>query len=272
MSHEALRPLIQRPTIGVIRQRRQGEFISTLTGMGASDTPSVLRALEEIRLISNEEPYLPIALFSELGKLYTDMEYIRLPDDLVWPSLVDVHLRGTIDIDYLEGFLKKHNHIRRLHLTVVATLRPLGPSSTVHVLSRAILNSGLDTELVDSILRNAEQNADDHERSLLRHIHTQLDQMVVGSAKKMHRAVVTGFETALEYELRRYSIDIENMRIQLPTLAQLEISSSIAWFWEDELAIQGMKLPENYASQTGLWINDEVKESLGKSYVYKRTG
>lgn len=268
-SHEALRPLINRPTLGVIRQRRQGEFIATLTAMGIQNTPSVLPALEEIRLISNEELYLPIALFAKLRKLHIDMEYIRLPDDLVWPSLVDVHLRGTIDIGCLEGFLKNHNHIRQLHLEIVATLRPLGASpGIVHVLSRAVLNSGLDTELVDSILQNAELNAEGHERSLLRHIHAQLEQMLdAGPAKKMHQALVAGFETALEYELRRYSGDIGNMRI--PT-TQLEVSSSIAWFWEDELAIKGMKLPENYTSKSGLWINEEVKESLGRSYVYKR--
>ncbi|KAF9882587.1 hypothetical protein FE257_006230, partial [Aspergillus nanangensis] len=54
----------------------------------------------------------------------------------------------------------------------------------------------------------------------------------------MHQALVNGFETALEYELRRYSIDIGNMRIPLQTTSQLELSSSIAWFWEDELAIK----------------------------------
>jgi hypothetical protein len=273
LSHEALWPLINRPTLGVIRQRRQGEFIATLTGIGIQNTPSVLPALEEICLISNEEPYLPIALFAKLRKLDIDMEYIRLPDDLVWPSLVDVHLRGTIDIGSLEGFWKNHNHIRQLHLAILATLRPLDASpGIVHVLSRAVLNSGLDTELVDSILQNAELNAEGHERSLLRHIHAQLDQMLDGSANKMHRALVAGFETYLEYELRRYSVDIGNMRIPLQTTTQFEVSSSIARFWEDELAIKGVKLPENYASKSGLWIIDEVKESLGKYYVYKRTG
>lgn len=90
LSHEALRQLIKRPTVGVIRQRRQGEFIATLTSIGTQNIPSVLPALEEIQLISNEEPYLPIALFSELGKLHIDMEYIRLPDDFVQKSISGV--------------------------------------------------------------------------------------------------------------------------------------------------------------------------------------
>ncbi|KAJ5982056.1 hypothetical protein N7451_012156 [Penicillium sp. IBT 35674x] len=119
-------------------------------------------------------------------------------------------------------------------------------------------------------MRNAEQNADGHERSLLRHIHAQLDQMVGGSARKMHQAIITGFETLLQYELQRYSTDIGNMRMPLQASAQLEVSCSIAWFWEDELAIEGMELPENYASTSELWTNDEVSESLGKSYVFKR--
>jgi len=273
LSHEALRPLIKRPTACVTRQRREGEFISTLTRLGTQNTPSALPALEEIQLISNEEPYLPIALFSEIEKLHIDMEYIRLPDNFVWPSLVDVHLRGTIDIDCLEGFLKNHHHIRKLFLAIVATLRPLGPSpSTVHTLSRTVLKSGLDTELVDSILRNAEQNTDGHERSLLLHIHDQLDKRVDGTVKKLHEALITSFETVLEYELRRYSIDIEKMQIPRQISTKLEVGCSISWFWEDELAIKGINLPQNYASKRGLWIKDEIKESLRKTYVYERTG
>lgn len=271
LSHEALRPLIKRPTVGVIRQRRQGEFIATLTGMGTQDTPTILPALEEIQFISNEEPYLPIALFSELGKLYIDLEYIRLPDNFVWPSLVDVHIRGAIDFDCLQAFLRNHDHIRQLHLAIVVTLRPLDTSSTIQRLLRMILNDELDA-VAESIVRNAEQNADGHERSLLRHIHAQLDQMVDGSARKMYHAVVTGFEAYLQYEFQRHCIDLGNMRMPLQTLNQLDVSCSIAWFWEDELAIKDMKLPENYASRSGLWINDEVKESLGKSCVFKRTG
>lgn len=88
----------------------------------------------------------------------------------------------------------------------------------------------------------------------------------------MHEALVTSFETVLEYELRRYSIDIEKMQIPRQISTKLEVGCSIAWFWEDELAIKGINLPENYASKRGLWIKDEVKESLGKTYVYERTG
>jgi hypothetical protein len=51
-----LRPLIKRPTIGVIRQRRQGDFIATLTGMESQDTSSVLPALGEIGLSATNSP------------------------------------------------------------------------------------------------------------------------------------------------------------------------------------------------------------------------
>lgn len=274
LSHQTLRQLVVRPTVGVIRQRHQREFITTLTGMDSQNTPLILPALEEIRLITSEEPYMPTQLFSELRKLHIDMETIRLPDDLAWPSLVDLHLRGIIDIDYLEDFLKNYKDIRQLHIAIVSSLRPLGPSSDpLHQLLRGLLNSRLDTELAGSIMRHAEKNADGHERLLLQDIHAQLDKMTdEKTAKEMHQAIVTVFKTLLKYELDRYSIDIGKMRIPLENLSQLEVSCSIAYFWEDELAIKGITLPEDYASKSGLWINDEIKESLGISHVYQRIG
>lgn len=88
----------------------------------------------------------------------------------------------------------------------------------------------------------------------------------------MHQAIVTGFEALLNYEFKRYSFDSFNIgKMQIPPEI-LELSCSIEYFWEDELAIKGTTLPEDYASKSGLWINDEIKESLEISHVYQRTG
>lgn len=270
LSHQTLLQLIKLPTVGVIRQCRQNEFITTLTGMDPRHTLSILPALEKIRLITKEEPYMSTQLFSELQKLHIDMESIQLPSSSVYPSLVGLYLRGAIDIDYLEGFLKNHHHIKQVHIAIVATLRPLGYSTGLVNLLRDILSRGLDAELSGSVMRYAESNAHGHERLLLRDIHAQLDKLEDRAAKELRKTIVAAFEMLLEYELNKYCEVIGKMQISTANPSQLEISSSIAYFWEDELAIKGAALPEDYPSKKGLWIHNEIKESLGMSLANQR--
>lgn len=82
--------------------------------MDSQNTPSIFPVLEEIWLVTNEEPYIPTQFFGKLRKLHIDMEIIRLPNDLAWPSLLDLHLRKIIDIDNLETFLKKHKYYQAI--------------------------------------------------------------------------------------------------------------------------------------------------------------
>lgn len=79
-------------------------------------------------------------------------------------------------------------------------------------------------------------------------------------------------ESLLKYEFDRYSIDLGNMRVPLQNSSQLEVSCSIAYLRENELAIKGITLPEDHALQSGLWIIDKMEESLGISHVYQRIG
>ncbi|KAK2798415.1 hypothetical protein FQN50_008855, partial [Emmonsiellopsis sp. PD_5] len=156
-----------------------------------------LPVLESIRFITNE-PYSLIDLTRQLRKLHIDTETIQF-QILAWPSLVDLHLRGNINLDRLEKFLFHHEHIRKLHL---ATVRPLGPAPDFHQRLKNILDSQLEPELAGSIMRHAANNADGHERSLLREIHAQLDDLVdKETAKKMNQLVVTEFEILLNLEL-----------------------------------------------------------------------
>ncbi|KAL5365051.1 hypothetical protein BJX96DRAFT_158459 [Aspergillus floccosus] len=62
---------------------------------------SVLLALQDIRLIANEPPYLSLLLFTRLRNLQIDMGTVRLPESLTWKILTDLSLRGAIDIDKL---------------------------------------------------------------------------------------------------------------------------------------------------------------------------
>lgn len=272
VSDKSLQRLIRRPTIGLIRERYLNEFITTLTGMDSQKDSSVFSNLEEIQFISNEEPYIPIQLFSELRKLSIEMKTIQLPASFEWPSLVDLHLRGTIDMDKLEPFLRQHALIRKLHIGAVSTLRPIGPSPSLLLEPlRYILSSRLDAALVESILGHAEINANGHERSLLREIHAQLDKETdEKTVREIRQAIVIFFERLLQLELDRYSLDI-GKTLPLKNLHPFKLGYSIDYFWEDELAIKGKLLPLlDETSRSGLWTNTEAMESPEKLYVYQQ--
>jgi hypothetical protein len=238
--------------------------------MDPQHTLSILPALEKIRLITNDEPYLSTQVFSKLQNLHIDMESIRLPSGIIYPALVGLHLRGAIDFDCLEGFLKNHQHIRQLHIAIVATLRPISHSRDLLDMLSNILSYGLDAELAGSIMRQAEMNAGGHERFLLREIHAQLENLESKVAKELRQNIIAAFETLLKYELNKHHVIIGKTQISTANPSELEVSCSIAWFWEDDLAIKGATLPKDYASKRGLWINNELRESLRMSHVYQR--
>lgn len=269
-SHPTLRQLLLRPTVGAIRQHRQTKFITTLTGMDPQRSPSILPALKEIRFITVYGSYIPTQHFVKLRRLHVDMENIHTPTHFEWPCLSGLHLKGVnMDIECLERFLKNHKHIEQLHLAFVCTLRPLRPSSDeLQQCLKTLLNSRLDTEVTGSIMRQAEKNASGHERSLLRELHAQLEKFTdEKTATEMRQMVVTIFEKMLEVEFANDIAVIGEMRIP-PENPSLELSCSIEYFWEDELAIKGITLPG--VSETGVWTNDEIGRGLGFSTVNTR--
>lgn len=97
-SDRSLQQLTVRPTIAVAHQVRERLFTTSLTGMDSRNS-LILPAFQEMRLITNEPPYPPLLLFTELRNLHVDMEAIQWPANLKWKSLTDLSLRGVIDID-----------------------------------------------------------------------------------------------------------------------------------------------------------------------------
>ncbi|KAL6228591.1 hypothetical protein BDW75DRAFT_246581 [Aspergillus navahoensis] len=93
---------------------------------------------------------------------------------------------------------------------------------------------------------------DGHERSLLRNIHTELDKTTDRVSTGMIRQVLEAADTWCA--------------------SQLELSSSIEQYWEDEFAINGTIFPEDYTPKRGLWTNDEFKGNLRISHVLERSG
>lgn len=112
---------------------------------------------------------------------------------------------------------------------------------------------------------------DGHERSLLRNIHTELDKRTDSeTADSIRQSIIILFEVLLEYELDRYTLDIGRMEMLLENPSQFRLGCLIEYFWEDELAINGTILPEDYASEQGLWTNNEFKGDLQIFHVYER--
>ncbi|KAB8067785.1 hypothetical protein BDV29DRAFT_185574 [Aspergillus leporis] len=244
--------------------------MTKLTGMSTQHTPSTLPALEEIRFITSQDPYVPLRLFRELRKLHIDMEALQIPSDLKWPSLFDLHLRGVIDLENLQSFLKKHKNIGKLHLAFVSVLRPLDSSGDFKRLLEEILNSRLDAELTGSIMRRAGKNADGHERSLIQHIYAQLDKLPnAQTVEQIRQLIITFFKTLLKYEFDKHSTEIGKMEVPLKNPSRLELSTSIEYFWEDELAIKGINRLEDYAPRKWVWTNNKVRTSLKMSCVFQ---
>lgn len=143
----------------------------------------------------------------------------------------------------------------------MSTLRPHDPSqSTLLGPIKQVLHCGLRTELVEQIDTRSQLNGDGHELSLLRNIHTKLDKTTDReTADMIHQAIVTLSTVLLAYELDRYSLDIGKTRVLLDASPSFELSYSIEYFWEDEIAINGTILPEEYPSKYGLWTNNDHK-------------
>lgn len=260
-----------QPTVGVIRQHDRVRITTTLTGLDPERSLSILPALEEIRFITSDA-YIPTQSFINLRRLHVDMEFIQLPIDHVWPSLTNLHLRGgTMDIDRLEMFLNNHKCIRKLHLAFVCMLRPLDPSSReLQKHLEKLLNSKLGTEVSGSIMRHAEKYASGHERSLIREIHARLEESTdEKTATEMRQTLVTVFEAMLRYELDRHIAVVMEMRTP-SEIQPLELSFSIEYFWDDELAIKGITLSGEFVSDHEVWNNDEVEQELAISTVIPR--
>jgi hypothetical protein len=102
-------------------------------------------------------------------------------------------------------------------------------------------------------------------------IHAQLEKVPDEKTnRELHQALVTAFETIMKLELERYTVDMGQIRLPRDN-ALLELSCSIEYFWEDELAIRAATI-DDYASKRGLWTNDEVKKSLLISHLLDRRG
>lgn len=101
------------------------------------------------------------------------------------------------------------------------------------------LSYGLDAELAGPIMRQAEMSGGGHERFLLREIHAQLENLESKVAKELRQNIIAAFETLLKYELNKHHVIIGKTQISTASPSQLEVSCSIAWFWEDDSSHQG---------------------------------
>ncbi|KAF1347201.1 hypothetical protein EJ07DRAFT_143665, partial [Lizonia empirigonia] len=224
-----LQKLVLRPTAGVIRQYHQNKFVTTLTSMRTKQACPILPALREIRLISNEKPYLPTLLFGKLRKLHIDMECVQFETHHNWPLLEILLLRGIIDFAPLEAFLNRHTKLKQVQIATVSFLRPIVDSpGLLPQLLRGILGTVLSTDLVESIMNHATEHADGHERSFLQHFYAQLDKMTdEETAKDLRHRIVGAFDTMLDYEFELSCAEAEGMRVQQHVADHLEVSCSI---------------------------------------------
>ncbi|KAL6228610.1 hypothetical protein BDW75DRAFT_246553 [Aspergillus navahoensis] len=121
-------------------------------------------------------------------------------------------------------------------------------------------------------MRHAKRNADGHERSLIQHIHAQLDEYTdAKTAGECRQLIIDFFKTLLKGELDQHTIEIGLMRVSLDDEFQLSISSSIEYFWKDELAIRGIKWPEDYALKKWVWTNDDIVSCIPVYQFYFAT-
>jgi hypothetical protein len=221
----------------------------------------VLPSLNKIRLITNEEPYMPMRLFGRLQKLQIDMELVQFQVEDKWPLLEELVLRGSIVAGPLfEAFLNRHEHSKCLHISVVSSLRPLGPlPGWMHELLRHTLNTVLSIEVVDSIMNHATEHASGHERPLCQHIYARLGKITnEKTGKDVRQSMTETFEQFVELESER--LEMKRLFIQSNIAKQLKASCSTEVFWKDGLAIKGAALMNE--SKDGLWINDEMKDNL----------
>jgi hypothetical protein len=255
------------PSLGIIRQHRQGEIVTNLTDMKSDTVHSILPKLEKIRFVSTEAPYVTMQCFKKLRRLQIDMETVQWDLECNWPLLEELDLRGSIAIDpCLGAFLGRHKHLKHLHIFAVITLRQLGPSEDeLHRAMTLVLSHALSTELTGSIMEYATKNAIGHERSLFQHFYVKLDEMVDNETAIYVRQIMAQFFVAtMEQELERHRSAIEKLDIPLDVANQLDVSYSGDVFWKDEFAIKGLPLIDD--SGDGLWINDEVKGALSISH------
>lgn len=263
-SDRVLQRLTGRPTIADVRQVGPNQFAAELTRMDSRNS-SVLPALQKIRLIANEPPYVPLHLFNGLRCLYVQTLKLQLPDSPTWESLADVVLRGTVDLDKffdsLGGLLQSHRCIGKLHLAVVSPLRNLDASpSIIPATIKRILGTELHPELVEQIMTRAQMSAEGHEQLFVRNIHAELDKLTdTKTAEILRGDIYNLFKLRLKYELEKYALILESMGVPPENRSKLELSCSIEFFWQDELVIRGGTLPEDYTSRFGLWRDIEFR-------------
>ncbi|KAK4073068.1 hypothetical protein Purlil1_13156 [Purpureocillium lilacinum] len=253
---------ILRPKAGIVRQSGDGQFITTVTDFAPSPQ-SILPALEEIRLLTSDEPLFAVQVFPNLRRLHVDMEFVQLANGLEWPRLEALHLRGTFSVVQLQDFLARNKSIRQIHLTAVLALKPLKPPpGSVRELIKAALGSVLSAENVGSIMRSAEDCDDAHERSFLRQVHADLDKMTDQDAKSEAReAIVTNFGVLLAHEANHYLADIGKLGLS-DSSSLHEVTFSAQYAWEDELVIRGSTLRDGPAPEIGLRATDQVEDTL----------
>jgi hypothetical protein len=191
----------------------------------------VLPSLNKIRLITNEEPYMPMRLFGRLQKLQIDMELVQFQVEDKWPLLEELVLRGSIVAGPLfEAFLNRHEYSKCLHISVVSSLRPLGPSpGWMHELLRHNLNTVLSIEVVDSIMNHATEHASGYERPLCQRIYARLGKITnEKTGKDVRQSMTETFEQFVELESER--LEMKRLFIQSNIAKQLKASCSTEVF------------------------------------------
>ncbi|EEU34836.1 uncharacterized protein NECHADRAFT_88422 [Fusarium vanettenii 77-13-4] len=229
------------PKVGLVCQGDDGKFSSILECVNDPKAPPILSALREIRLITDEAPDFPMTAFHNLTKINIDIETIKLPSELKWWALTDVSLRGSIDIDNLEAFLKYHHCVEKLRIVAVLRLGLVEISrSQIHTRLRVGLGSIIGMKAIDSAMKHAQKRPGVLERDLLGRIRGGLAKRPDSSViEQAHQAIVATYAGHLESERERFVTNINEMRESLGGRARPEINVSMEYVKEDKLAIQG---------------------------------
>lgn len=186
----------------------QTNLVAKLTGLNSNGDQASTLIPEEIRIVTPGIPYFATALFRNLRKIHIDTDSVQLPSHFRFTFLEELYISCNIlGLDMLMDLLRHHGKLQQLYLIVRLTLGPL-TKNLLNVTKKA-LQTQISSELVDSIIENAQEDAkkDAHSgsRVLLASVHRQMiERCDEKQVKELSQRFVALFRLLKEREHESY--------------------------------------------------------------------